>query len=562
MDAIDALDRVETHMEALAAIGACMGTAYGWECQTVLDSGAGGLATEGFERKTLVRDDERGAVALPVLLRLEVAGVIEAEGVETGALDDAWIETLQALAKLAGGALTRLDNAARQQELLSNALAVTQVLEAVNNASHAREAAEFALEEIRGSFGFDEGVFWKVDGEREAVYGFSGLESAPTARIHEGKGGVTVPVRFAGSTMGALELRSRSGRSLSPTRQAALQDLATITAAGIHRLEELARERESQEALRQRVSTVLDAMQLARAGILNQEIDVQGDDDIAQVADALRVFLAELRQDLSALTGTAKSLTQSYSDLSSISQSLAANAEETSIQASTVSSNGDTVAKNVEIVAGTSEELMASIREIARNAHDSARVVSQAVDAAESASETIARLGVSSQQIGQVSKLITSIAQQTNLLALNATIEAARAGEYGKGFAVVATEVKELAKQTAKATEEISQRIGSIQSETQNAVQAIGSIGGIIHQVESIAASIAAAVEQQSAATNEIGRSVNEAASGVGEIARNIAGVAEAARNTTQSAAATETAANQLRGLASHIRELCAKFDL
>ncbi len=59
------------------------------------------------------------------------------------------------------------------------------------------------------------------------------------------------------------------------------------------------------------------------------------------------------------------------------------------------------------------------------------------------------------EKIGEVVKLIHSIAAQTNLLALNASIEAARAGEHGRGFAVVASEVKQLAKQTAGATEDI-----------------------------------------------------------------------------------------------------------
>ena len=80
-------------------------------------------------------------------------------------------------------------------------------------------------------------------------------------------------------------------------------------------------------------------------------------------------------------------------------------------------------------------------------------------------------------------KVITSIAEQTNLLALNATIEAARAGEAGKGFAVVANEVKELARQTAKATGEISQKIDAIQTSTRVAVSAIGSISGTINRI-------------------------------------------------------------------------------
>ena len=102
---------------------------------------------------------------------------------------------------------------------------------------------------------------------------------------------------------------------------------------------------------------------------------------------------------------------------------------------------------------------------------------------AETTNATVAKLGESIGEIGNVIKVITSIAQQTNLLALNATIEAARAGEAGKGFAVVANEVKELAKQTAKATEDISRKIEAIQADTEGAVDAIGQIGKIINQI-------------------------------------------------------------------------------
>ena len=182
------------------------------------------------------------------------------------------------------------------------------------------------------------------------------------------------------------------------------------------------------------------------------------------------------------------------------------------------------------------------------------------MSAAHATNETVKKLGESSHEIGKVIKVITSIAQQTNLLALNATIEAARAGEAGKGFAVVANEVKELAKQTAKATGDIGQKIEAIQGDTKGAMTAIEEIGTIINQINDISNSIASAVEEQTVTTNEISRSVSDAASGVGEIARNIGGVAVAAKDTTQGASDTQKASQELSRIASRLGTVVAKF--
>ncbi len=310
------------------------------------------------------------------------------------------------------------------------------------------------------------------------------------------------------------------------------------------------------------VNEAVSVIERIAAKDLRAELTGDYKGDHARIKNSINTMVRDLRAAMQQVAESSSGVGSSSEELTAVSQQMASNAEEASTQANVVSAASEEVSKNVAVVASGAEEMQASIREIAKSANEAARVAKSAVEAAEATNTTVAKLGESSAEIGQVIKVITSIAQQTNLLALNATIEAARAGEAGKGFAVVANEVKELAKETAKATEDISQKIEAIQADTKGAVQAINEIGTVINQINDISNTIASAVEEQTATTNEIARSVNEAAQGTSDIAKNIAGVAEAARSTSQGAADTQQAARALSDLAAQLQALVGQFQL
>ncbi len=287
-----------------------------------------------------------------------------------------------------------------------------------------------------------------------------------------------------------------------------------------------------------------------------------GNDELGEISRCFNLFMDKLQEILRGVVVYTQQLAAASQQLLEASQQITSNSGETSVQANAVSQVTQQVSQNLHSVSAGAGEMMSTIQSIAGNAHEAAKVASNAVQTAQATNTTVAKLGRSSTEIGEVIKVITSIAQQTNLLALNATIEAARAGEAGKGFAVVANEVKELAKQTAKATEDIGRKITAIQTDTKGAVEAIGTISDVIIQINGISGTIAAAVEEQSATTIEMTRNVNEAAKGAGEISANIGGVAEAANGTSARAQESQRAAQDLVEVAAHLNSLMAQFKI
>jgi methyl-accepting chemotaxis protein len=246
------------------------------------------------------------------------------------------------------------------------------------------------------------------------------------------------------------------------------------------------------------------------------------------------------------VNGIVRTVSSAAAGMQTTAQSMTATASDASARAATVGAASQSASNNVGTVAAAAEELSSSVAEISRQVARSSEIASKAVGDAERTNATVQALSTGAEKIGEVVKLIHSIAAQTNLLALNATIEAARAGESGRGFAVVASEVKALANQTAKATEEISAQVAAMQSSTSEAVVSIGGITQTIAQMSEITVSISTAIDQQGDATREIARNIQSVAAGSSEISAHIGGV-------TTAAAATGTAASDVL---SNAREL------
>ena len=252
----------------------------------------------------------------------------------------------------------------------------------------------------------------------------------------------------------------------------------------------------------------------------------------------------------------ADQLSHASADLSLISSLIAEEAEKTSQRVMQVSSNSQQISQSVHEVSISTENVATNIQEISKTVGRVSKIIERAVEAAGTAKSTITDLEAHSQEIGEIVKLITNIAQQTNLLALNAAIEAARAGEVGNGFKVVANEIKELARETAGSAEDISHKVETMQAGSKEARETISEMVDIIEQVAKFSLTISSAISFQTEGTNQISTTIADIALGSDEITDAISEISITAQDFSERASYVQEEAQDLASLGERLHQL------
>ncbi|EGE4128425.1 methyl-accepting chemotaxis protein [Shigella flexneri] len=296
------------------------------------------------------------------------------------------------------------------------------------------------------------------------------------------------------------------------------------------------------------MNRLIDSIRHIAGGDLGKPIEVDGSNEMGQLAESLRHMQGELmrtvgdvRNGANAIYSGASEIATGNNDLSSRTEQQAASLEET---------------------AASMEQLTATVKQNAENARQASHLALSASETAQRGGkvvdnvvQTMRDISTSSQKIADIISVIDGITFQTNILALNAAVEAARAGEQGRGFAVVAGEVRNLAQRSAQAAREIKSLIedsvGKVDvgsTLVESAGETMAEIVSAVTRVTDIMGEIASASDEQSRGIDQVGLAV-----------------AEMDRVTQQNAALVEesaAAAAALEEQASRLTEAVAVFRI
>ncbi len=287
-------------------------------------------------------------------------------------------------------------------------------------------------------------------------------------------------------------------------------------------------------AITKKLLKVVDFSKKISSGDLSSQINVDGEDELGQLAGSMNIMATKLKEIVSGIITSSDLINLASNDMTKFSDQL--------------SNSSIEQASSVEEVMMSVDEMGTRIRNNTKNAQTTEKIAAGAVDGIKGGSESANKTNQAMENIAQEISIIGEISRQTNILALNAAIEAARAGEYGKGFSVVANEVKKLAERSQKAATEIN-------SITENGVE-------ISKTAEKMLTNIVSDIEKTALLVREITLESSEQSSGADLVITSIQSLDNVAQRNALLAEELNAKAVKLNDEASKLKHNINYFTI
>jgi methyl-accepting chemotaxis protein len=276
-----------------------------------------------------------------------------------------------------------------------------------------------------------------------------------------------------------------------------------------------------------KIKRLLESVGRAAAGDLTSAIVIDGDEPLDLLAEGISKMIADLRKVIGEVVASANGFADASTTIAERSGGVAMG---TTVEEMNASIDGLT--NSIDVIAGNTSNADTLAKDTQREAEAGAKAVAKSIEAMD-------LINRSSEDIGEIVKVISEIANQTNMLAFNAAIEAARAGEHGLGFSVVADEVRKLAERSSQATKEISKLINE-------SVKRVSAGSEISRQASDAFDKIVAGVAKTTMAISDISKATNEQLLTAREVSTAVQYIAEEAEKT---ASACDSIARSTEGL-------------
>jgi methyl-accepting chemotaxis protein len=295
-----------------------------------------------------------------------------------------------------------------------------------------------------------------------------------------------------------------------------------------------------------KIKRLLESVERAAAGDLTSKIAVEGDEPLDHLAEGISKMIADLRKVIGDVVTEANGLADASTTIAERSNGVANGTQALGATVEQMNASIDGLTSSINVIANNTADADTMAKTTQHEAEAGARAVAKSIEAMD-------LINRSSEDIGEIVKVISEIANQTNMLAFNAAIEAARAGEHGLGFSVVADEVRKLAERSSQATKEISKLINE-------SVKRVSAGSEISRQASDAFDKIVAGVAKTTAAISDISKATNEQLLTAREVSTAVQYIAEEAE---KSAAACDSIARSVEGLnnrAGNLNQTVAGF--